>query len=85
MRDSELFITRAAECRVQADAAELANVRERCLRAEVAWLAMANRSSRTEAARDAREMAAEAARNAAADSHRPDLITPDLVAVVRVD
>ena len=80
MRDSETFTARAADCRTQADAADLANVRERCLRAEAAWLAMADRSLRTEAARDRRDMAAEAARNAAVDSHRPDL-----AAIVRLD
>lgn len=66
MRDPETFTTPAAECRVQADAAGLANVRERCLRSKAPWLAMANRSRRTEITRDAREIAAEAARNAAA-------------------
>ena len=54
MRDSEQFSARAAQCRADADAATLDNVRERCLRAEQAWAAMAARSQRTEAARDAR-------------------------------
>jgi hypothetical protein len=58
MRESELFSQRAAECRDQAGAADLANVRERCLRAEAAWTAMAQRSARSEAARDVREAAA---------------------------
>ncbi|MBY0302736.1 MULTISPECIES: hypothetical protein [Sphingomonas] len=55
MRDSEMFTQRAADCREQADAADLANVRDRCLRAEAAWTQMATRSLRTEAARDQRE------------------------------
>ncbi|WP_338108131.1 hypothetical protein [Sphingomonas sanguinis] len=54
MRDSELFQQRANECRDQAATTDLANVRERCLRSEAAWAAMAQRSLRTEAARDAR-------------------------------
>lgn len=56
MRDSEMFLQRAADCRDQADHAQLANVRDRCLRAEAAWSAMAQRSLRTEAARDARAL-----------------------------
>ena len=74
MRDSLIFHQRAAECREQADAAELANVRDRCLRAEAAWMAMAQRSLRTETARDAREAATVSAEHAAHDSHRPDMI-----------
>ncbi|MDQ1231311.1 MULTISPECIES: hypothetical protein [unclassified Sphingomonas] len=54
MRDSEMYLQRAADCRHQADESDLANVRDRCLRAEAAWSAMAQRSLRTEAARDAR-------------------------------
>ncbi len=54
MRDSELFMQRASNCREQAAEADLANVRERCLRAEAAWSVMAQRSLRTEAARDAK-------------------------------
>ena len=74
MRESQLFFTRAAECREQADAATLDNVRERCLRAEAAWTAMAERSLRTETSRDAKEAAALAAEQAAVDSGRYDLI-----------
>jgi len=54
MRDSEIFDQRATDCRDQAAITDLANVRERCLRSEAAWAAMAQRSRRTEAARDAR-------------------------------
>ena len=74
MRESLLYSTRAAEAREQAEAATLDNVRDRCLRAEAAWTAMANRSIRTEAARDAREAATASAVKAAADSDRPDLV-----------
>jgi hypothetical protein len=45
----------AAKAHADADAATLDNVRDRCLRAEAAWLAMADRQDRTEDARAARE------------------------------
>ena len=69
---------------VPAPFVSLANVRERCLRAEAAWLAMATRSLRTETARDAREVAAEAARNAAIDSGRPDFVVAPQAAGGRI-
>lgn len=47
----------AAKCRADADAATLDNVRDRNLRAEAAWLAMADRQQRTETARAEREAA----------------------------
>lgn len=46
----------AARARADADAATLDNVRERCLRAEAAWLDMAVRQERVDAARAQREM-----------------------------
>ncbi|MDQ3139872.1 MAG: hypothetical protein M3Q15_04020, partial [Pseudomonadota bacterium] len=42
----EFYLTRAAEARRDAEAATLANVRERCLRAEKAWGEMATRADR---------------------------------------
>ena len=48
MTDRETYLARAAEARRDADAATLDNVRERCLRAEAAWAAMAARAERTE-------------------------------------
>ena len=54
MRDSDTFTAHAARCRVEADGAALDNVRDRALRAEAAWSAMAARSLKTEAARDSR-------------------------------
>lgn len=74
MRESEFFNARAVESQAQADAATLDNVRERCLRAHSAWTAMAQRSMRSETARDAREAAAGSARQAAIDSNRPDFV-----------
>jgi hypothetical protein len=48
MKDRDLYLQRAAEARSDADAASLENVRERCLRAEAAWQAMADRADRTD-------------------------------------
>lgn len=48
----------AARCRADADAATLDNVRDRCLRAEAAWLDMAVRQERVDAARAERELRA---------------------------
>ncbi len=55
MRDSDTFTAHAARCHQEATDATLDNVRDRALRAERAWTAMANRSRHTEASRDARE------------------------------
>jgi hypothetical protein len=44
----EFFLARAAEARAEAEAAILANVRDRCLRAAAAWSGMADRAERTE-------------------------------------
>lgn len=48
LTDHETFIARAEAARADADAATLANVRERCLRAEAAWREMAARAERTQ-------------------------------------
>lgn len=61
MRDRDLYLQRAAEARADAESAELANVRERCLRAEAAWTVMAERAERTERLREAHEAAKAAA------------------------
>lgn len=55
MRDSDTFTAHAARCHQEAADATLDNVRDRALRAEAAWTAMADRSRKTEASRDARE------------------------------
>ncbi len=49
------YLDHAAQARADADAATLDNVRERCLRAEAAWLAMAERQHRIDTARAERE------------------------------
>ena len=46
----------AARARADADAATLDNVRDRCLRAEAAWLDMAVRQERVDLARAQREI-----------------------------
>jgi hypothetical protein len=49
--ESELCRARAVQARAEADAATLDNVRERCLRAEAAWIAMAERGERADTMR----------------------------------
>jgi hypothetical protein len=50
-KDRETFLARAEQARADADAATLENVRERCLRSEIAWREMAARVERTDAMR----------------------------------
>ncbi|HZG47858.1 MAG TPA: hypothetical protein VEZ41_16555 [Allosphingosinicella sp.] len=59
----DFYLARAAEARADAEAAKLDNVRERSLRAEAAWTAMAERAGRSDRARErlADEKAASAA------------------------
>ena len=57
MKDQERYRELAAQARADADRADLANVRDRCLRAETAWIIMAERAERTERLRAAHEMA----------------------------
>ena len=57
MKDQERYRELAAQARSDADSAELANVRDRCLRAETAWTIMAERAERTERLRAAHEIA----------------------------
>ena len=51
MSDAPLFRARAEECRAQADETTLQNVKDRCLRAAAAWMAMAERGERADAMR----------------------------------
>lgn len=44
----DFYLARAAEARADADAATLANVRDRCLRAAAAWDSMAARAARSD-------------------------------------
>lgn len=60
LKDRELYRLRAEQARAEAEQATLENVRERCLRAEAAWMEMADRADRTEKMRAA-TLAAKAA------------------------
>jgi hypothetical protein len=50
----DYYLARAAEAHAEANAAALQNVRERCLRSEAVWRAMAERVAATEAMRRSR-------------------------------
>lgn len=52
---SDFYLARAGECARDAQESKLANVRERCLRSEAAWRAMAERVLNNEAARERNE------------------------------
>ena len=68
MSQLDFYRIRAAEAQRDAEAATLANVRDRCLRAHAAWAGMADRAERGERMRaqiEARKLAERAA--AAAD------------------
>lgn len=54
MTTQQTYLANAASARAEADAADLANVRARCLRSEAAWNAMAARIQQTQALRDRR-------------------------------
>jgi hypothetical protein len=60
MKDREVYLLRAEQARTEAGQATLDNVRDRCLRAEAAWMEMAARADRTEKMRAA-QVAAKAA------------------------
>lgn len=48
LKDRDVYLLRAEQARTEADEATLENVRDRCLRAEAAWMEMAARAQRTE-------------------------------------
>lgn len=52
---TDFYLARAADCARDASVATLGNVRERNLRAEAAWLAMADQLLRSERMRAVRE------------------------------
>ena len=47
LNDHQNYLARADAARLEAEAATLENVRDRCLRAESAWRDMAERAERT--------------------------------------
>ena len=57
MNEATTYRARADECLAQAAETTLENVRERCLRAADAWIAMAERGERAAAMRVALEKA----------------------------
>lgn len=61
MQQQNVYRAHAAQARADAEAATLDNVRDRCLRAEAAFLAMADRADRAALSRAAREGAPVAA------------------------
>jgi hypothetical protein len=65
LKDREVYLLRAEQARTEADEATLENVRDRCLRAEAAWMEMVARADRTERMR-ASQAAAKAALTAQA-------------------
>lgn len=58
---SDYYLAQAAKCATDAAASSLVQVRDRSLRAEQAWLSMADRLIRTEEARAEKEKKAAAA------------------------
>ena len=44
----QFFLARAEQARAEAEAATLDHVRQRCLRSEAAWMALADRAERSE-------------------------------------
>jgi hypothetical protein len=70
MSQRAFYLDRAAASRAEAEASSLANVRERCLRSEAAWMAMAIRAERTDKARG------DAARTKAAANTKSDGTMP---------
>jgi hypothetical protein len=61
----DFYTARAAEARADADASQLDNVKERCLRSAAAWEAMAARAHRSDTFRAGQEAAKAAAAAAA--------------------
>jgi hypothetical protein len=49
----DFFLARAAQARAEGEAATLEHVRERCMRSEAAWQALADRAERSERLKEA--------------------------------
>ena len=49
----DFFLARAAQARAEGEAATLDHVRERCMRSEAAWQALADRAERSERLKEA--------------------------------
>jgi len=75
MNDRDTYLARAAEAREQAEAAKLANVRDRCLRSAEAWNEMAARAERTQRMRETLQADKDrAAQLAAADNDESKIL-----------
>jgi hypothetical protein len=48
LSNADFFLARAEQARVEAEAATLDHVRERCRRSEAAWIELADRAQRSE-------------------------------------
>ena len=48
LSNADFFLARAEQARVEAEAATLDHVRDRCRRSEAAWTALADRAQRAE-------------------------------------
>jgi hypothetical protein len=48
LSNADFFLARAEQARVEAEGATLDHVRERCLRSQAAWTALADRAQRAE-------------------------------------
>lgn len=70
-RDIDTYLARANEARADAESATLENVRARCLRAEAAWRAMADRVVRTETMRATSQAARDALANREDEPREP--------------
>lgn len=71
--DLETYLKRADQALAEADAATLNNVRQRCLRAEAAWRAMAARAERSAKMRARRT----GSQGSGGESRHPPLIPSD--------
>jgi hypothetical protein len=49
----DFFLARAAQARAEGEAATLDHVRERCMRSQAAWQALADRAERSERMKEA--------------------------------
>lgn len=77
---SDFYQTQSDKCSADATASKLTQVRDRNLRAAIAWGEMALRAVQTESARTDRERVAEAARDARAAA---GMAPPDRAATTR--
>ena len=85
IRNSNLqfFLARADQARVEAEAATLDHVRERCRRSEAAWTVLADKAERSERLREQDAKRKAAATEAAARARAPNARLPDFMLRMR--